>query len=417
MQEQWAPFTENPIGALGWGGFGTPTAGYGGYAKGGAIKSLTDKYGIGFNREAVKSSVKRLVDKYGLQHYAENTDDPNNIGASGEVSGLPEDSALVSDKSAPYRMTPQIADVMQRNRAQQEKYNAMLDQSLNSPELAKIGDSEKYLRLASAFFAPTRTGAFTENLGLAAAQMGDINKSQREAALSSLQLKLAAQKLRVEAGRDELQALRGAYPMATPGQVMANTNAEKRLALDAAKEERRVQEKTAEAQAKVTAAEELAKAKKAATGLSPEQRDLGMANINRMDEINDILNQRGAIKGGNAAKTMGGDMAAGLLASPTLQQVQGFFSGDDQKLRDEYDSRKNVMMQVYKKSFNIGSRELDTPAEQALARKVFGDTNLPYEYNKSALNSFKPMLQPPQSGESTAKPASGPKKISFESWK
>ena len=384
----------------------------------GLAGNLANKYGVGM---AKGGSVKHLVDRYGLQHFeGTNTQEPFDstdslLAANTQATPADADAADASQtatNSQPYRMSPQIADVMQRNRAQQEQYNAMLDQSLNSPEMSKIGDSEKYLRLASAFLSPTKTGAFTENLGLAAGQMSEINKSQREAALSSLKLKLAAQKLRVEAGRDELQALKGAYPMATPGQVMTNTLGKERLT-ETEKQNKihndyleRVEEGKRIHNAKV----EKDKADK--TALSPEERDLGIANIGRMNEINETLNKNRAIKGGLAEQTMGGDMAAGLLSSDILQPVQGFFATENQKLRDEYKDLKNSLLMIYKKKFNITGREMDTPAEQERLLKTFGDPGRPYAYNKNALGNFMNLIAQP-----TAKPAAGPKTVDFKSWK
>ena len=397
----------------------------------GLAGNLANKYGVGM---AKGGSVKHLVDRYGLQHFeGTNTQEPFDSTDSllaANTQATPADSLLAANTQAtpadadaadasqtatnsqPYRMSPQIADVMQRNRAQQEQYNAMLDQSLNSPEMSKIGDSEKYLRLASAFLSPTKTGAFTENLGLAAGQMSEINKSQREAALSSLKLKLAAQKLRVEAGRDELQALKGAYPMATPGQVMTNTLGKERLT-ETVKQNKihndyleRVEEGKRIHNAKV----EKDKADK--TALSPEERDLGITNIGRMNEINETLNKNRAIKGGLAEQTMGGDMAAGLLSSDILQPVQGFFATENQKLRDEYKDLKNSLLMIYKKKFNITGREMDTPAEQERLLKTFGDPGRPYAYNKNALGNFMNLIAQP-----TAKPAAGPKTVDFKSWK
>ena len=373
----------------------------------GLVGNLANKYGVGM---AKGGSVKHLADKYGFQHYEEGDLAVQDPAAVTEASQAP--SAPADANSQPYRMSPQIADVMQRNRDQQEQYNAMLDQSLNSPEMSKIGDSEKYLRLASAFLSPTKTGAFTENLGLAAGQMSEINKSQREAALSSLKLKLVAQKLRVEAGRDELQALKGAYPMATPGQVMTNTLGKERLT-ETEKQNKihndyleRVEEGKRIHNAKV----EKDKADK--TALSPEERDLGIANIGRMNEINETLNKNRAIKGGLAEQTMGGDMAAGLLSSDILQPVQGFFATENQKLRDEYKDLKNSLLMIYKKKFNITGREMDTPAEQERLLKTFGDPGRPYAYNKNALGNFMNLIAQP-----TAKPAAGPKTVDFKSWK
>lgn len=291
-----------------------------------SVGNLANKYGVGM---AKGGSVKHLVDRYGLQHFegtntqppfdstdsllAANTQATQADAAVTEASQAP--SAPADTNSQPYRMSPQIADVMQRNRAQQEQYNAMLDQSLNSPEMSKIGDSEKYLRLASAFLSPTKTGAFTENLGLAAGQMSEINKSQREAALSSLKLKLAAQKLRVEAGRDELQALKGAYPMATPGQVMTNTIQQKRLVAEGEEHQRKLAK---------DAADESQRQKDNAWKYSASG-ELDPKEVRKLDALYP--------KAVTAVKTFGGTSDAlikdidSLIANPGLDKITGFFMG------------------------------------------------------------------------------------------
>ena len=292
----------------------------------GLAGNLANKYGVGM---AKGGSVKHLVDRYGLQHFegtntqepfdstdsllAANTQATQADAAVTEASQAP--SAPADTNSQPYRMSPQIADVMQRNRAQQEQYNAMLDQSLNSPEMSKIGDSEKYLRLASAFLSPTKTGAFTENLGLAAGQMSEINKSQREAALSSLKLKLAAQKLRVEAGRDELQALKGAYPMATPGQVMTHTLGKERLSAEGEEHQRKLAK---------DAADESQRQKDNAWKYSASG-ELDPKEVRKLDALYP--------KAVTAVKTFGGTSDAlikdidSLIANPGLDKITGFFMG------------------------------------------------------------------------------------------
>lgn len=287
----------------------------------GLAGNLANKYGVGM---AKGGSVKHLVDRYGLQHFeGTNTQEPFDstdslLAANTQATPADADAADASQtatNSQPYRMSPQIADVMQRNRAQQEQYNAMLDQSLNSPEMSKIGDSEKYLRLASAFLSPTKTGAFTENLGLAAGQMSEINKSQREAALSSLKLKLAAQKLRVEAGRDELQALKGAYPMATPGQVMENTLGKDRLAAEGEEHRRKLAK---------DAADESQRQKDNAWKYSASG-ELDPKEVRKLDALYP--------KAVTAVKTFGNTSDAlikdidSLIANPGLDKITGFFMG------------------------------------------------------------------------------------------
>ena len=72
--------------------------------------------------------------------------------------------------------------------------------------------SEMYFRLAAAFGAPTKTGSFTENLGMVGKELGEYAKDRRTSARADkqlrLQLGLEAQKLRAQTAREDLTTLR-----------------------------------------------------------------------------------------------------------------------------------------------------------------------------------------------------------------
>lgn len=91
-----------------------------------------------------------------------------------------------------------------------KKFNDLLTSAMNQQETPD--KSEMYWRLAAAFGAPTRTGAFGENLGLAAGQMGEYKKSEREAlrARKNLQLQLQAKgaELELAGAKEDLSNLR-----------------------------------------------------------------------------------------------------------------------------------------------------------------------------------------------------------------
>ena len=71
--------------------------------------------------------------------------------------------------------------------------------------------AEMYFRLAAAFAAPTKTGGFMENVGLAAKELGDFQKSttdsKRAAAAARLQMLLKTNEITWQTAKEELAAL------------------------------------------------------------------------------------------------------------------------------------------------------------------------------------------------------------------
>jgi hypothetical protein len=63
-----------------------------------------------------------------------------------------------------------------------------------------------YFRLAAAMSAPTKTGTFGENLGLAAGQMAEYSKTMRESEANKNQLRLEIQKYKVALAHDDYAA-------------------------------------------------------------------------------------------------------------------------------------------------------------------------------------------------------------------
>lgn len=79
-------------------------------------------------------------------------------------------------------------------------------------DATKPDKAEMYFRLAAAFGSPTKTGHFTENLGLAGKELAeysrDVRASEKADRALKMQLALEAQKLRTQAAREEVGSIR-----------------------------------------------------------------------------------------------------------------------------------------------------------------------------------------------------------------
>jgi hypothetical protein len=84
----------------------------------------------------------------------------------------------------------------------------MLATSMGLPEDEQSSKAEIYFRLAAAFGAPTKTGQFSENLGLVGKELGDYAKGKRATAREQRLLNLELQKLKVGSAKEELDTLR-----------------------------------------------------------------------------------------------------------------------------------------------------------------------------------------------------------------
>ena len=100
-----------------------------------------------------------------------------------------------------------------RQRAEQESaaFQKMIADATKA-DTAPPDKTEMYFRLAAAFGAPTKTGHFSENLGMVGKELGEYAKERRTAAKADkqlrLQLGLEAQKLRAQGAREDLTTLR-----------------------------------------------------------------------------------------------------------------------------------------------------------------------------------------------------------------
>ena len=93
-----------------------------------------------------------------------------------------------------------------------QAFQDLLKKAMESKGEAGPSKSEMYFRLAAAFGAPTRTGAFVESLGKAGEATSEMLKERRAAEQASrtqnLQLGLEAQKMRMTGAKEDLATLR-----------------------------------------------------------------------------------------------------------------------------------------------------------------------------------------------------------------
>jgi hypothetical protein len=102
----------------------------------------------------------------------------------------------------------ELAAARKKATEEADAFKTMLEASLTNPEDAKTSKAEMYFRLAAAFGSPTKTGLFTENLGLAGKELADYAKGKRESARSNLATRMKLQEMRMGAAKEELGTLR-----------------------------------------------------------------------------------------------------------------------------------------------------------------------------------------------------------------
>lgn len=110
----------------------------------------------------------------------------------------PQDSGYASEVKA----------ARARSEAETKAFTEMIDRMMKSPEDAQSSKAEMYFRLAAAFGSPTRTGHFSENLGLVGKELADYSKSQRASAAEKRNLALEVQKMKMGAAKEDLAAVR-----------------------------------------------------------------------------------------------------------------------------------------------------------------------------------------------------------------
>ena len=111
----------------------------------------------------------------------------------------PKDSAYAAD----------LKTARATAKADSDEFARMLTSTMSSPEDAQNSKAEIYFRLAAAFGAPTKTGQFSENLGMVGKELGDYAKGKRATAREKQLLNLEVQKLKMASSKEDLNTLRG----------------------------------------------------------------------------------------------------------------------------------------------------------------------------------------------------------------
>jgi hypothetical protein len=151
------------------------------------------------------------------------------------VAENPQDAMMaMMERYAPKPVdySSQIAAATERRAAEQKAFEELLMGQLNAQDSAPQSKAEMYFRLAAAFGAPTKTGNFSENLGLVGQTMAEelSARSERERAArdAKLGVQTELQKMRMEAAGGELETLRGLQESETAyGREMARDMLEK----------------------------------------------------------------------------------------------------------------------------------------------------------------------------------------------
>jgi hypothetical protein len=129
------------------------------------------------------------------------------------VAGRPDLMTLLG-KYAPQGNTygVELAEARKAATAETAAFNAMLQKAISEPGSQGPSKSEMYFRLAAAFGAPTKTGAFSENLAKAGEVLSEQKKAVREASSAErarkLQLGLQAQQAKMAGAKEDLGTLR-----------------------------------------------------------------------------------------------------------------------------------------------------------------------------------------------------------------
>ena len=230
------------------------------YAKGGPVRHF---YGGGSN--SIDGGITDLADKYALDNPADLPEiyAQANTGTATDAGSVPVSAARVAAMNAASERTggpgvvvapvpagaidpapagaPATASVVAPQSADDAK-QAFYDKYIKRPPeneaikaarknvadnqaafLKSINDqggkseenapskAEMYFRLAAALAAPTKTGGFMENVGLAAKELGDFQKSttdsKRAAAAARLQMLLKTNEITWQTAKEELAAL------------------------------------------------------------------------------------------------------------------------------------------------------------------------------------------------------------------
>jgi hypothetical protein len=222
-------------------GMGGP-GGVGGWSRGGAVRDLAQKYATGgevrkFQRGGAEGELEDPMDAFLLQQGIIDSEGsgpmpmpavegrpitppvtravaPPEMQANlPPVAGRPDLMTLLG-KYAPQGNTygAELAEARKTATAETAAFNAMLQKAISEPGSQGPSKSEMYFRLAAAFGAPTKTGAFSENLAKAGEVLSEQKKAVREASSAErarkLQLGLQAQQAKMAGAKEDLGTLR-----------------------------------------------------------------------------------------------------------------------------------------------------------------------------------------------------------------
>ena len=145
---------------------------------------------------------------------------------SAEATDLEMLATQAHQMSQPSDRANELMTMLQNNTANPNSYSAQLATEQGSYNeaatafqemVAKMADnqsrgpdeSEKWFRLAAAFGAPTKSGHFTENLGLASSELADISAERRTAGAAGDALKMQGAQFGLELLKDQMDNTRG----------------------------------------------------------------------------------------------------------------------------------------------------------------------------------------------------------------
>lgn len=184
--------------------------GVGGWARGGAVKTHFQDGGL----NDLASRYEDMPAPAVMADPTMTTAAPPEMQANlPSVAGRPDLMTLLG-KYAPQGNTygAELAEARKAATAETAAFNAMLQKAISEPGSQGPSKAEMYFRLAAAFGAPTKTGAFSENLAKAGEVLSEQKKAEREASSSErarkLQLGLQAQQAKMTGAKEDLGTLR-----------------------------------------------------------------------------------------------------------------------------------------------------------------------------------------------------------------
>ena len=143
-----------------------------------------------------------------------------------EATGLEMLATQAKQMSQPSDRANELMTMLQNNTANPNSYSAQLATEQGSYNEAAVAfqdmitkmadnqskgpdESEKWFRLAAAFGAPTKSGHFTENLGLASSELADISAERRTAGAAGDALKMQGAQFGLELLKEQMQNTSG----------------------------------------------------------------------------------------------------------------------------------------------------------------------------------------------------------------